>query len=199
MKMLSLSDYRNLQNGLEKSGNTLTHARMRMLKNAASGYDFWKSIKQKKSHERKAGLEEKPFFGALRSVNFAGKAMSALRAEAGTANFSYRTGEATSCSSKKWDVVECVLHMYPFQIYYCFFHLSKCRDCWRQPFMIACTARRKSICRHVMRRDRHERNIARVSCKEVLCSHFCCHGWSTVPGKSIFVSMKSVDVVEVMA
>ena len=48
MKMLSLSDYRNLQNGLEKSGKTLTHARMKMLKNAARGYDFWKSIKQKK-------------------------------------------------------------------------------------------------------------------------------------------------------
>ena len=40
MKMLSLSDYRNLQNSLEKSGKTLTHARMRMLRNAGSGYDF---------------------------------------------------------------------------------------------------------------------------------------------------------------
>ena len=40
MTMLSLSDYRHLQNGLEKSGKELTHARMKMLRRAASGYDF---------------------------------------------------------------------------------------------------------------------------------------------------------------
>ena len=58
--------------------------------------------KEKAMRERlDLNKRQNPFFGAPRSVNFAGKAMSALRAEAGTANLSNRTGEATSCSSKK--------------------------------------------------------------------------------------------------